>query len=79
MGNHEMAFVMLSDLTGNIELVIFPKIYQQVKTYLVADSVVLVKGRLDEKDNRLTVIVEDIFTPTPKPAELDRLVRVKLT
>lgn len=61
--NQEMAFIKLSDLSGTIEIVVFPRTYTLVKKYLLPDSVVLVKGRVDEKDGRLTLIANDIFPP----------------
>lgn len=60
-GNHEMAFIKLSDLSGAIELVLFPRIYAATKNSLTLDTVIVIKGRVDEKDNRLTIIVEDVF------------------
>lgn len=60
-GGQEMAFIKLSDLTGAIELVVFPRIYERMKQNLVLDRVVVVKGRINEKDNRLTLIVDDLF------------------
>lgn len=62
-GNHEMAFARISDLSGSIEVVIFPKIYAICKQLLLHDTAVLVKGRVDEREDRLTIIANDIFLP----------------
>lgn len=62
-GNQEMAFVKLSDLSGAIEIVVFPRTYTRTKSFLVPDTIILVKGRVDEKDGRTTLIAEDVFTP----------------
>lgn len=59
--NAEMAFVRLSDLSGSIELVVFPKVYTKTKHLLLSDAVVIAKGRVDERDDRLTMIVDDIY------------------
>lgn len=59
--NAEMAFIRLSDLTGTIELVVFPKVYARTKANLISDSVLIVKGKVDEKDDRLTLLVEDVY------------------
>ncbi len=61
-GNQEMAFVQLEDTTGGLEAVVFPKVYTRVKDILHHDALVLVKGRLDEKDDRLTLIVDEVFS-----------------
>lgn len=58
-GNNEMAFVRLEDLSGTIEVVIFPKIYQRTYDLWVADVTVLISGKVDEKDERITILVDD--------------------
>ncbi|MEK7165184.1 MAG: OB-fold nucleic acid binding domain-containing protein, partial [Patescibacteria group bacterium] len=60
-GSHEMAFVKLSDLTGSIELVVFPRTYAQNRALWGTDTVIVVKGKVDEKDNRMTILVEEVF------------------
>ncbi len=57
----EMAFIRLSDLTGATEVVIFPRLYATSKSILNPDSVVIIKGKVDEKDDRLTILANDIF------------------
>jgi len=57
----EMAFVRLSDLTGSSEVVVFPKLYAVIKSRLLPDTVLLIKGRVDEKDDRLTILAQDVF------------------
>jgi DNA polymerase-3 subunit alpha len=59
-GNHEMAFAKVEDLTGAIEVVVFPKIYAKSASVLVADAPVKVRGRVDEKDDRLVVLADDV-------------------
>lgn len=61
--NQEMAFIRLSDLTGAIEVVIFPKTFARFKNDITSDTVIMVKGRVNEKDTRLTVIADEIFIP----------------
>lgn len=59
-GNHEMAFVKLEDVTGLIEVVVFPKTYARTSNYWRMDAVVVVTGKLDEKDDRLTILVDEV-------------------
>lgn len=57
----EMAFVVLEDEVGsNIECVVFPKVFDETRSYWVRDSVVLVRGRLDLKEERIAIIVERV-------------------
>lgn len=58
-GNNEMAFVRLTDLTGTIEIVVFPKIYSRIATVLVPDSVIVISGRVDEKEERILLLAEE--------------------
>lgn len=56
----EMAFLLLTDEGGEIEAVVFPKTYAEVKSFLIPNSVVVVKGKVDEKEDRLSFIVDTI-------------------
>jgi len=62
-GNKEMAFGILEDATGSIELVVFPKTYAATRSIWIADQPVLVTGRVDFKD-RLSLIVDTALRPT---------------
>jgi len=64
--NNEMAFVKVEDLGGSIELVVFPKIYQKCASLCSHDRVVKVYGKIDKKDDRLTMLVEDMSEITKK-------------
>ena len=57
--NAEMAFVKIDDFTGAIELIVFPSIYERTKSLWYQDRVVLIKGKVSQKDDRITVIVDD--------------------
>jgi len=59
-GNNEMAFVTIQDKTGSIELVIFPRIFNLVKDFLNKDRVIIVEGKLDSRDDRVSLIAEKI-------------------
>ncbi|EKD80304.1 MAG: hypothetical protein ACD_40C00145G0009 [uncultured bacterium] len=56
----EMAFLLLTDEGGEIEAVVFPKTYAQVKNILIPNSVVMVKGKVEEREDRLSFIVDSI-------------------
>lgn len=51
--NNMMCFATLEDLYGNIELIVFPKIYEKYNKYLAEDEVILVSGKLvlNEEDD----------------------------
>jgi len=59
--NEEMAFISLEDHVGvTIECVVFPKIFERSKIYLVKDAIVIIEGKLDFKEDLPVVIVEGV-------------------
>ncbi|MGI6485138.1 MAG: DNA polymerase III subunit alpha [Tepidanaerobacteraceae bacterium] len=57
-----MAFIELEDLTGAIEVLVFPTIYEKYLQLLQTDMKVFVKGRISHKEDELPkVIAEEIF------------------
>lgn len=60
----EMAFLVIANELGQlVECVVFPKVYDRYKSFLIKDTVVLVEGYVDNKNDQITIIVEKI-TPT---------------
>ena len=55
----EMAFVKIDDFTGSVELVVFPSVYEKTRLIWINDRVILLKGKVSQKEDRLTVIVDD--------------------
>ena len=57
----EMAFITIGDEKGlSIECIVFPKIFESYKSYLIKDTVVLIKGHVDTKNDKPTIIVEKV-------------------
>jgi len=56
--NHAMAFVTLSDYQADVEAVVFPKVYIQTKKIWKIDEPVLVKGSVQEKEGRTTLLID---------------------
>lgn len=61
-----MAFVRLEDLTGGVELIIFTDLYERYKELLQVDNLLLVKGRIDLKEEEEPKIIVEGITPLPK-------------
>ena len=55
-----MAFVKISDGISSIEVVVFPKTYDLCREFLVSDTVVLISGRVEKREEELSLIVEKI-------------------
>ncbi len=63
----KMAFVKLADISGEIELVLLPKIYKEVE--LERDQVIIAKGRLNARD-RISGSMLDELKVLPDKIEL---------
>jgi DNA polymerase-3 subunit alpha len=57
-----MAFVTLEDLQGHIDLVIFPRIWEQVQEIVEWDAIVMVDGKVDTYGAEPKVLVDQITT-----------------
>ncbi len=57
--NHEMAVIQVFDETGNVEVVVFPKTYTNLKSILMINKIIMFKGKVNERENRLNVVMEN--------------------
>src|SRR5438270_681121 len=44
-----MAFVQLEDLTATIEVIVFPRVFEERRQLLLSDTVVIVRGKVDAR------------------------------
>ncbi|HAG09806.1 MAG TPA: DNA polymerase III subunit alpha, partial [Desulfotomaculum sp.] len=58
--NETMAFGTLEDLTGSLEVVFFPRVYQKYVSFLKTEAIVLVKGRVNTGNEDNKVICEEL-------------------
>jgi DNA polymerase-3 subunit alpha len=63
------AAATLEDLEGAIEVLFFPATYQQCMTLVIEDAVVVVKGRLDRREDAPKLVAMDVSVPELKPGE----------
>jgi DNA polymerase-3 subunit alpha len=56
----EMAFAKVDDGTGSIDLVVFPKLFKIIKNLLVDYKPILISGKVDTRDEQLSLLVETI-------------------
>ncbi len=57
------AAAMLEDLEGAIEVLFFPATYQQCMSQVIDDAIVVVKGRLDRREDVPKLVAMDVSTP----------------
>jgi DNA polymerase-3 subunit alpha len=55
-----MAFLTMEDLTGTVEVVVFPRTFLSYRSAIVMDGVVLLKGRTSGNDDAVKVICEEL-------------------
>ena len=64
-----MAYVVLEDLRGSVEAIVFPKAFEKYSTLLVEDAKVFLSGRVqfeDEKDAKLICDKVESFSDKPR-------------
>ncbi len=69
-----MAILQLEDLSGSCEAVVFPKVYERIGDRLQQDTRLMAWGKIDRRDERSQMILEDA-----QPVETVRMVRVTLS
>ena len=69
-----MAFVQLEDMAGQVEVVVFPRTYAEVKEMLIPEAVVLVRGKAQTRENQTSLLadsfqnyVDQIISVGPQP------------
>lgn len=70
--NQNMAFITLEDLYGSVEVVVFPKKYEQYRQYLEQDAKVFVYGRASVNEKEAKLLLEKMvpFDKVPKKVYL---------
>jgi DNA polymerase-3 subunit alpha len=73
----KMAILKVEDLEGVVEVLVFPSAYQKIARYIQVNNVVLIRGKLDLKENTPKIIANDLF-PIDEVAKLITSVGVEL-
>ena len=68
-----MAIVLLEDLSGSVEGVVFPRSYERIGQYIQPDARLMVWGKCDRRDEQIQFIVDDA-----EPIEDVKLIMVDL-
>ena len=61
--NTNMAFITLEDFTGSIEVIVFPKILSNYDSMLSENSIVIMHGRVDVKEDENVKLILDSVSP----------------
>jgi DNA polymerase-3 subunit alpha len=74
----EMAFAKFDDGTGNLELVVFPKIFKESRDFWTEGQPLLIIGKVDSRDETPAILVESIETLSSLNQEKEREVYIKI-
>jgi len=55
-----MVFITLEDLEGTVEVIVFPKVYEESKELIKKDEMVIIEGGLDVTEGKRKIIAEKI-------------------
>jgi len=58
--NERMAIMKLEDLEGEVEVLVFPQTFQKVSSYVKANTVAMVRGRLNRREDLPKIIANDV-------------------
>jgi DNA polymerase-3 subunit alpha len=58
-----MATFMLEDLRASIEVFVFPKVMAQIGALLADDAIVVLKGRVDNRDDQVKLVCMEVTRP----------------
>ncbi len=74
-----MARIMLEDLTGEVEITIFPQTFAQFKDFIMEDLVLCVKGKVELRDEQVKMTALEVTTPNLKnPEEKTLIIKMNL-
>jgi DNA polymerase-3 subunit alpha len=61
--NSMMAFITIEDLTGVVEVIIFPRDYEKSKNMLIEDNKVFIKGKVTVEEDKPAKLICQEITP----------------
>ena len=53
-----MAILQIFDESGTIEVVVFPRSYTILKSFLNINKIIMLKGKVNEREGRIGIILE---------------------
>ncbi len=71
--NDEMAFITLEDLSGSIEVIIFPKTLMQFDSIIAEEAIISIIGRINAKEDEHPKIIMDAALPISTETPQSRL------
>lgn len=76
--NEIMAFIKIEDMTGNIEAIIFPKLYTKCSKLIIEDSIIIMSGHISVKEEENPKVIADSIEPLKKNKKIINRVYIRL-
>ncbi|OPZ65308.1 MAG: DNA polymerase III subunit alpha [Firmicutes bacterium ADurb.Bin506] len=57
-----MAFVQMEDMSGQVEVIVFPRTFEQCRQLIVEDARIAVRGKLDVKEEGAKILADAVWT-----------------
>jgi len=74
----KMAIMMVEDMEGSVEALVFPNSYKNVYKYIMPNAAIFINGRLSLKEDRPKIIVEEIIPITDARKRFTQSVSIDL-
>jgi len=74
----QMAFLQIEDYQGSMELIVFPKIWQEKSSYLSIDSIVGFSGKIDTSRGDPKFLVDEVLRPEEMKKSQSSEVHIKM-
>ncbi len=55
-----MMFVKVEDFSGSVDTVVFPKVFEEFKSFLIVDNCIAMKGKVSKRNGETSFIVEKV-------------------
>jgi len=75
---NRMAFVVVEDLGGSVEVVVFAELFAQVEALLQSEDPLVVRGKLEKNETAAKIIAEEILPLAQAPERLTASVHIQI-
>jgi DNA polymerase-3 subunit alpha len=75
----KMAFVNIEDMDSEIEVVVFPRAFEQYQRHLENDKIVIIAGKVEKKDENTVIMADKIMDVTEAMDMLTENVTIRLS
>ena len=59
--NEVMGFVTVEDLSGSMDMIVFPNIFKEIQEIISENSVLIINGTVSLKDEEATIIADSVY------------------